>query len=48
MSDLTDLHEHENRPKNKNPFRSNLFQRVGFNGLFNPRYLLEQQQYILV
>ena len=22
MSDLTDLHEHENRPKKKNPFRS--------------------------
>ena len=22
MSDLTDLHDHENRPKKKNPFRS--------------------------
>jgi transposase len=22
MSDLSDLHKHENRPKNKNPFRS--------------------------
>ena len=22
MSDLSDLHEHENRPKKKNPFRS--------------------------